>query len=294
MAARVLECAAMDPKKPYSLDAPGAREDAVVLPRVDERLAPPETRVEYLHGIEMFAAPALPPHATRHADVAMVLRAAVAPGYTAAVDMLTRTGEASDFAPDASIYPSDPDKYGHRQLEELAFEITDEQALSVPTNKARELIRRGVRRVFCILVKSSRVLEWSRETDGWQPLLLDSFIEDRCLVVPLKVRALVEAAVADEAVGKALLAKGNTVIAAAQESAHRAGTIAGRKEGELAGRKEGELAGRREALFALLEARGLAVDAAARERIARERDPATLERWVVRAASAPSMVHIFE
>jgi hypothetical protein len=79
------------------------------LPAIDERLAPPETRVEFLHGVELFAAPAEAPHATTHSRLAYVLEAHVASGYQAAVDLLMRTGAASDFAPDASIYPEGDD-----------------------------------------------------------------------------------------------------------------------------------------------------------------------------------------
>lgn len=247
------------------------------LPRVDERLAPPETRLEYLHGGELYASPADPPHATRHADLAFVLRASVADGYTAAVDLLARTDESSDFAPDASIYPSDLDKDGHRQLEELSFEITSEQALSVPTGKARELILRGVRRVFCILVRQARVLEWSRATDGWQTLHEDSFIEDRTFVRPLAVRALLDAAACDAAVAQALLARRNPVIEAAIAE----------------GQERGELEGRRAALGAILDTRRVPVDEPARAKMMSADGP-TLDRWIRRAATAGSLHEIFE
>lgn len=250
-------------------------------PRVDERLAPPETRLEYLHGGELFAAPADPPHATRHADLAFVLRATVAPGFTAAIDLLTRTADASDFAPDASIYPSALDAEGHRQLEEVAFEITSEQALSVPTVKARELIRRGVRRMFCVLVKQARVLEWSRETDGWQTLLEDSSIEDRTLVRPLVVRALLDVAASDEAVARAVLAKNHPVIETALA------------EGEARGEAHGNVIGRRAALIAILEARGMTPDGTASAQIDAA-DLATLDHWIRRAATASSLDEVFD
>jgi hypothetical protein len=132
----------MDPARPHDagrLVAPGAPSDADPIrcpgpddppPRIDERLAPPETRVEYLHGIEMFAAPAEPPHAMQHFELARVLGTHVAQGYRGAIDMLACTSGASDFAPDASVFPADPDpRTGGRQLEELAFEIASEQSL---------------------------------------------------------------------------------------------------------------------------------------------------------------------
>ena len=41
----------------------------------------------------------------------------------------------------------------------LACEIASEQSIRVPSEKARELVRRGVRRVFFVLVKQQRGLE---------------------------------------------------------------------------------------------------------------------------------------
>src|SRR5205807_2084448 len=81
-----------------------------------------------------------------------------------------------------------------RRLEELAFEVASKQRLAVPTDKARKLIRRGVRRVFCVLVKQGRLLEWSRETDGWATVPETSSIDDACLVRPLPVAALLRVA----------------------------------------------------------------------------------------------------
>ncbi|HEU4532814.1 MAG TPA: Uma2 family endonuclease, partial [Polyangiaceae bacterium] len=175
---------------------------------VDDRLAPPETRIEYIDGVKYFAAPAAPPHALAHGDLAFVLRAYAAPGYRFAVDMLTRTDATSDFAPDASLFPEGEDPLtGKRKLEELAFEVVSKQALKVPTLKARKLIARGVRRMFAILVGKKRVLEWSRVSDGWVPVDDEASIEDRCLVRPLPVRALLEATASDDAVVGALRAR---------------------------------------------------------------------------------------
>jgi Putative restriction endonuclease len=233
--------------RPPALLAPGSSggsSEPLRMPSVDDRLAPPETRVEYLDGIELFAAPADSPHATQHFDLAYLLGAHVAPGYRGAVDLLTRTDDASDFAPDASVFAEEPDpRTGGRRLEELAFEVSDKQALSVPTKKARELVRRGVRRVFCLLVGKKSVLEWSRETDGWRPLARGSVIEDRCFVRALPVRALVDAAAGDAAVVEALRARKVPAFEAA-----------------LAGeRAEGKAEGLRQAVVALCDVLGIAL-----------------------------------
>ena len=268
-------------------------------PRIDERLAPPETRVEFLHGMELFAAPADPPHATKHSQVDRVIGSHVAEGYIPAVDMLTRTAGASDFAPDVSVFPAEPDpETKGRRLEELAFEVASEQALSVPTEKARELIRRGVRRVFCVLVKQRRVLEWSRETDGWATLPESAVIDDRCLVRPLPVAALLDAALADDAVVQALLVKRPPSLVRALEAqlaeGHKEGHREGHKEGHREGHKEGELEARRQDLLLVLSERGILVPEDVRAAIAGCADLARLERWFRRAITARTAAEVLD
>ncbi|WP_438028590.1 Uma2 family endonuclease [Sorangium sp. So ce233] len=257
-----------------TLHAPSGGRSRSHLPHVDDRLAPPETRLEYLDGAELFAAPADPPHATQHFDLTYVLGAHVAKGYRGAVDMLTRTDEASDYAPDASIFAQKPDRSGRRRLEELAFEVCDKQALAVPTGKARRLIERGVRRVFCILVKQRRVLEWSRETDGWRPLPKDAVIEDPCLVRPLPIQSLLDAASSDDAVARALLDK--RVPALEQAVA----------EGEARGAAIGELRMAQEAITTALRSRGIDVPAGVARAIAGCNDVNKLRRWLAKAVTA--------
>ncbi|HEY4121469.1 MAG TPA: Uma2 family endonuclease [Byssovorax sp.] len=126
---------------------------------VDERLVAPEQRMEILRGAVLMTPPADEPHGTSHTNLAYVLRAHVAATHVCAVDMLTRTSKDSDFAPDASIFPLARRPDGGRQLEEIAFEIVREQWIGVPSEKARELAKRGVRRVFCVVLKKQRVLE---------------------------------------------------------------------------------------------------------------------------------------
>ena len=242
------------------------------VPRVDERLAPPECPIEYLDGIEMYVAPADEPHATQQSQIDRVMGSYVARGYVPAVEMLTRTSVDSDFAPDFSIFPAARDpRTGGRMIEEIAFEVASEQALGVPTRKARELVRRGVRRVFCLIVKKCRVLEWSRETDGWTTLPEDGVITDPSLVRPLPVAALLDAAKADDAVALALLAKKTPSLVQAIEEGH--------KEGH----KEGELVEAREAVLDVLDERGLVVPEQLRAVIAASTDLAELKRWRRRA-----------
>ncbi len=242
-------------------------------PAVDDHFVKEGSRVEVVRGILVMAPPAEEPHAALHFSLAYLLGAHVAPGYSGAVDLLTRSGLDSDFAPDASIYPSERDpSTGGRKLEELAFEVADSQPLDAAGEKARELVRRGVRRVFCIVVKHGRVLEWSHETDGWSPLPASASIEDRCLVAPLPVRALVDAASTDAAIIGALVARRSPALLALQASA----------------RSEGRSEGAAAALLAVLRARGLEPsesDVAA----VRAASSALLERWLARVVSVASV-----
>ena len=179
------------------------------LPPVDEHFMREGMRFEALHGRVLMTPPAQEPHGRCHAELAYLLKAHITPEYRVAVDMLTRTSKTSDFAPDASVYPAARHPVtGGRQLEELAFEVVARQWIGIPSEKARELIRRGVRRVFALVVKSNRLMEWSTETDAFSVVPVQSQLDDRCFVRPLPVRAILEATATDDAVVAALRARG--------------------------------------------------------------------------------------
>ena len=196
---------------------------------MDERVVAPESRAEIIDGRLVMSPPAEEKHAVPHAELAYVLRAHVKPEFVVAVDLLTRTSEENDFAPDASVFPLErvPETHG-RQLEHLAFEIVSEQALSVQTTKARELVRRGVRRVFCLVTKQAKLLEWARLTDSWAATPLDT-IDDECFVRPLPTASLLSATVADDAVMRALRAKHHPEFAAEREEWREEGREEGRE-----------------------------------------------------------------
>jgi hypothetical protein len=63
-------------------------------------------------------------------------------------------------------------------------------------------------------------------------------------------------------------------------------------EGRSEGRSEGRAEGRAEAIVQVLQARGLAIPEDVRERILACRDPATLDRWIARAALVPSATEV--
>lgn len=252
----------------------------IELPPIDEHIVPPELGYEMDDGELVRVPPALEPHANRHSKLAALLEAHKALEFDAAVDMLTRTSLSNDVAPDASVYPRARDpRTGGRQLEHLAFEVVSTETLGHAARKAGKLAGRGVRRVFAIDVERARAFEWSRELETWRVLEGDASISDPALAVPLPVKALVDAMDADEAVGRALLARRNPVIEEAMQEARAEGRA------ELAE----DLA---RAILAMFGVRAIELSSEERERILGERDPARLRRWLERAATCASAAEL--
>jgi hypothetical protein len=278
-------------RPPYSLKAPGSSGGPFRLPgrgpfpRVDDHLVQPEvTRDEIIGGVRV-ALPADPPHALQQTELDYLLRAHVVPGYRVAVELLTRHDQDSDFATDVCVFKDGNDPAtGHRYLEEIAFEVISEQSERLVKEKALRMHRRGVRRIFTIWVKSHRVCEWSPDNQTWRPLEATVQIEDPCLVTPLAVAALLDAAVADNAVVEALAAKGNPEIRRRESEAEAKGEARGRTEGRAAGQAERAA----DDVLDVLEMRGVAVSPAQRQEILNCRDLARLSRWLRRAVLASS------
>jgi hypothetical protein len=237
---------------------------------VDEHLVAPEvTRDEVLRGRKLVAQPALAPHADAHADIGGVLRWHVREGYRASVDLLTRVSEGSDFATDVSIRRDGQDpETKQRYLEELSFEIVNEQAIRDVHDKAEELAARGVRRIFAIFVQRNMVCEWSHERSAFVTLGKDAVIEDPCLVRPLAVRALLDAAIAEREAVRALKQRGSPEILALQE--------------------EARIEGRRGLFLELLRMRFGALSPEAEAHILAA-SPATLDTWAGRVLAAPTI-----
>ena len=91
---------------------------------------------------------------------------------------------------------------------------------------------------------------------------------------PLEVAALLDAAVADDAVVEALAAKGNRAIQ--------------RREAR------GEAMGKAKTILQVLDARGIAVSPSQQEEILRCEDLDRLDRWARRAALASSVDEVLE
>ncbi|HEV7785889.1 MAG TPA: hypothetical protein VGQ28_11170 [Thermoanaerobaculia bacterium] len=262
----------------YSLKAPGYSGSprhlpgrGGPLPGLDDRLVEAEvTRDELLGGRRVAAFPAEEPHASQHLILDYVVQAHLASGYAGATDLLTRHDVDSDFASDTCVRKIGIDPAtGARHLEEIAFEVVSEQSERNVTEKALRMHRRGVRRIFTIVIKDGwRVREWLPESQSWRPLEADAQIEDACLVKPLPVSALLDAAAADDAVVEALAAKGNPELL--------------RREAAV------EAKARAEDVLMVLETRGVAVSESQRQEILGCHDLDRLDRWLRRATLASS------
>jgi len=282
-------------RPPFDLKAPGPPGSGASMrlpgrgsfPDVDDHLVEPEiTRDEIIGGQRVVLSPAKEPHALQHTQLDYVLGAHVARGYHAASDLLTRHDEESDFATDTCVLKDGVDPAtGGRYLEEIAFEVVSEQSERFVTEKALRMHRRGVRRIFSVWVKGRRrVCEWDPESRSWRPLEKGSQIEDPCLVAPLAVAALLDAAVSDNAVVEALAAKGNPEIRRREAAAEAKGEARGKAEGRAEGKAEGVA----EAILKILEVRGVAVSKAQRQEILSCQDLDRLDRWLRRATVASS------
>lgn len=193
-------------------ERPG-HEPFIPRPYVDERLVVPETREEMVRGRRIYAAPANPEHGDRHLEVDRVIGTHVASDYVASSDLLTRAGPRSDFATDTCVRRAGIDpRTGSRYLEELAFEVVNTQSMRHMTERAEDLTACGVRRLLAIFVKKGEIREWSGSQGQWIPLDLDGMLHDPTLVRPVPLRALLDAAHADNAVVRALETKGNRRI----------------------------------------------------------------------------------
>jgi hypothetical protein len=245
---------------------------------LDDHLVEPETRWEVIQGSRMQASPARSPHADRHFTIDYVLGAHLAPGYVGATDLLTRWSPDDDYATDTSVRRAGIDvTTGERRLEEMAFEVAYQQRRRELEVRARSLSERGVRRVFAVFVKEGTVEEWSAVTGTWRLLESGSMIADRCLSQPIAVRALLDAAAADEAVARALVARRHPVI---QEFGDRRYS-------------SGKIDSRIESLGRILMRRGLDPDAQQRRRMEACTDIDVLDDWLDRAATAGRADEVF-
>jgi hypothetical protein len=270
----------MDPKLGQTFSAPGHASASALrfpgvhegsFPGVDDHIVRPETREEMVRGELILAQPADPPHADCHSTLDRVTATHVAPGYIVSCELLTRFGPRSNFATDVCVRKegTDPES-GHRYLEELAFEIVDEQSLHHITIRAEDMAARGVRRLIVIFIEPGTVTEWSPAEQRFVPLSLDGVLEDPTLAHPIPIRAMLDTAAAKRAV---------TVAVWAQDDPW----ILERKQ-EL----------RTESLLLVLEGRGLHPSDEQRAAIESCSDPERLQRWLRAAGRVGSVAELLE
>jgi hypothetical protein len=291
------------------LEAPGApryhggmrapERSPAAWPHVSDYAVEPESGQELFDGEVREALPAGPKHGSQHHRIECVIGAYLAPGYDAAIDLLTRQAVPHNFASDTSIRKLGTDPAtGDRYLEELAFEIKSTQSTENLEKRARIMAARGVRRIFSIPVRGDEagseiiagpVAEWMAAEERWRTYRDDEVIADPCLFEPLAVRALLDAVEAEAAVVTAYVHKQHPVVVEYGNERYRAGEEKGRREGV----KEGEERGVRESIRLIMHTRGLAMDAATHARIDACSDLAILQRWLARAVLVTSASELF-
>jgi hypothetical protein len=272
---------------PETLLAPSAYGGAVALklpgrggfPPIDEHVVRPETREEMVRGERIYAQPALEPHADEHFRLDFALGGHVSLGYVGSTDLLTHVLHGSDFASDTCIRKEGEDPAtGGRFLEEVAFEVVHEQPLKKATERAEDWSRRGVRRVFGIFVKKGTVEEFLPSTKKWRALGPGGVISDPCLVRPLSVKALLDAATAKDEVARGLEAQDNPAILAMKAASEECGA---RREAAAA-------------VLTVLASRGLATSPRVRAAVEGSTDLAQLHRWLARAATSASAEDVLD
>ena len=275
-------------------------------PRLDDRLVPNEdSPYEMIRGEKVQALPANVEHADAQLRAAVGVDLFLRDEYVAAVEMLTRVNGGSDFATDVSVRKRGVDPAtGERYLEELSFEIVNEQTLKSIESKAQDLVRRGVRRVFAVFVKKGQISEWSRTQQCFVPMDKDATFDDPVLVRPMVVRALVDRALALVELVRTLELQKHPEIQRIRkkglDEGHKKGLDEGHKTGHKKGLDEGQKKGLdeghkkgldegttkvRSMFVRLLQVRFGEIPSAALARIARA-DADTLDAWADKVASA--------
>ncbi|MCG8421623.1 MAG: Uma2 family endonuclease [Proteobacteria bacterium] len=174
----------------------------------------------------------------------------------------------------------------------LAVEYADTgQNESSLRDKISELLEAGTRTIWVVRLKGELRVEVH---ESGKPMLIvgqDETLEaPGILKNPVPVRALVDPAESNRAALRNLLQRlGYDSLEQIQHDSEKRGKRLGKQEGKRLGRREGNVAGRRSALFTLLSARGLDIDAATRKRIEACTDIDVLDRWIARAATAHSV-----
>lgn len=243
--------------------------------RVDDHVVPSGADWELIRGRRVKVMPADPPHSDANSALTVLLDAFRAPGYKVGLDLLIRSDERNDFAPDNSLYAKgkDPER-GGRRLDELVFEVcTTRNNRRRSTVKAEVLSARGVRRIFCLLLKGGpTAFEWDAASRDWVALAADARIEDAALAEPIPVALLLNPELIPDAVAARMVARDAAPVREARAKS--------RAEGHAEGRAEGLLQGQRRMLLEALRMRAAVPPAAVARVEVAEADE--LRRWLGR------------
>lgn len=179
---------------------------------------------------------------------------------------------------------------------EYADRGQDEAALA---SKIADLLRHGTQQIW--VVRLSGLPRVEIHSPGGMRLadLSESLRVPGVLQNPVPVRALFDPGEARKLELQNLLARlGYQNVEAIREEGREEGRVEAReKDREKArerGREEGALHGRRANLRVLLAARGLPLSPADERRLDAATDPAILDAWVIRAATASSSEGLFD
>lgn len=195
--------------------------DPMRAPAIDDNLLGEGCGHEIVDGEVHALTPASEAHRTGHFRLSALLRMVLRPAYKGAVDLLSRPKTSSNHAPDVSILPRARDEEtGGRRVEEIVFDVVDDEPRAHVTGKTRALVARGVRRAFLVDVNDGAVHEWSRDDDGWRRLADDAVLTDPCFVVPVLVRAFFDDRLAEDTTAHALLACNDFLRARLARLAH--------------------------------------------------------------------------
>jgi hypothetical protein len=293
--ARSLGQSSEAPRRQAPVQAPGA---PASFPPVDQHIVQPEvTYDEIIRGRKVSAMTALYPHAEAQNTLAFLIAPHVKPGFRALTELLTRAAVGSDFGTDVCVCREGTDpETGSRYLEEISFEVINEQRIGDITDKAEDLVTRGVRRVFGIFIKKAQVCEWSKEQNKFVALDKDGSIEDPLFIRPIAIKALIDYAQSEDEVARALILKGNSAIEAFKQDVRKQAADEGRKQGLDEGRKrgldEGKLDGRRETLLEQANDRFGSVPADVEAKI-RSANLEQLRQWSKRLLLETSMDDVF-
>lgn len=255
-------------------------------PPLDSHRVPLDSREEMVGGVRIETMASDPPHGDSHFGLSALLGPLLQPGYVGSVDMLTRYGEGDDFAADLSVRRAGLDpQTEQRYLEEMVFEFGNSQRLTELRVKAAKMSRRGVRRIFAVLILEQQAYEWDSRSATMRLLEADA-LRDPLFVCPLPLALLrliargaagrVPAAQVQSAINdftaEALAVQGNPVL---QREVERGATRA------LA-----------EAVLLTLNARGVVIDDLRRRRVLACTDQDTLRRWLAAAATTTTLEQV--